>query len=178
MSLHSGWAVLVQRWVGPERIETPPVAAVGPLGVSIHVGERDQAPVELELEVECRHPCMELMALGLSAKNQMAKLNGKDEKESRWHVELLITALPRLPATSFHLSTSSSASEAREMTEAEPMKHCVLWPARCVEAVFRRHINGLKRPLAPEDFLDFGFEQALGEYYAQNSAIVCLQSEQ
>lgn len=58
------------------------------------------------------------------------------------------------------------------MTEKEPMLHCVIWPCNSIDQLFANHIAHLDRTVAPEDFLDFGFEAALKEYVEANRGIV------
>jgi len=58
------------------------------------------------------------------------------------------------------------------MTEREPMMHCVIWPTRCAAAVFTAHVSKLGRPLTLQDYVDFGFEDAISEYYGKNTEIV------
>jgi len=50
--------------------------------------------------------------------------------------------------------------------------HCVIWPPRCVGAVFASHVSKLDRPVTLQDYIDFGFEEALKDYYNQNREIV------
>lgn len=58
------------------------------------------------------------------------------------------------------------------MDDKAAMKHCVIWPARCIAAVFQEYAASLGRPLETNDFLDFGIEERVKTYYLENMEIV------
>lgn len=58
------------------------------------------------------------------------------------------------------------------MNDKAAMKHCVIWPARCIATVFQEYATNVGRPLEPNDFLDFGIEESVKDYYLENMEIV------
>lgn len=62
------------------------------------------------------------------------------------------------------------------MSEASPMTNCEVWPTRSLQNVFSRHLASLGRPPTMEDYENFGFEDLLRQFYAENASVVRYQA--
>lgn len=52
------------------------------------------------------------------------------------------------------------------------MRLCEIWPGRAVGLVFAQHLASLGRPPTVDDYVEFGFEQQLEQFYANNQRVV------
>lgn len=52
------------------------------------------------------------------------------------------------------------------------MANCELLPSRSLQAVFAQHLSRLNHAPTMDDFLNFGFEDHLKQFFADNSGIV------
>lgn len=78
----------------------------------------------------------------------------------------------RLLVRFFWTILSHHCADYDKMTDEHPMQHCVIWPARCLGIVFSQYIASLQRPVEVNDYLQFGAEDKIKEYYDQNHKIV------